>query len=352
MQSLATLWYGKPRASSRVLLPLAWLYCAIAVTRRRLFLGGVLPVTRLPIPLIVVGNLTVGGTGKTPLVLWLAEFLRGQGYRPGIVCRGYKGQARRWPQGVPPEADPTLVGDEAALLARRCQCPVVAAGPDRVAGARMLAAGAACNLLLSDDGLQHLAMGRDIEITVVDGLRRYGNGRCLPAGPLREPLSRLKTVDIQVANGSPRAGEFEMRLVPGDPVQVADATIRRSLADFGSDPIHALCGIGHPERFFQTLEQRGLRIIRHPFPDHHPFTRQEITFRDGLPVLMTEKDAVKCRDFASAEHWYLPVSAELPAAFGDYLLTLLRNRLQEAPPAFAGGLLKLRTRLDKSPQEG
>ena len=266
-----------------------------------------------------------GGTGKTPLVIAIAKLLAGRGLRVGVVCRGYRGAASRWPRKVRPDSDPDRVGDEAVLLARRTGVPV-AAGPNRIAAARILFRRSKCDVILSDDGLQHLRLARDVEIVVVDGVRRHGNGRCMPAGPLREPLGRLASVDLVVVNGAGRQDELDMRLVAGDAVNLADASLTRPLDSFRDAPVHAVCAIGHQERFFGTLEDHGLTIVRHPFPDHHPFREEEIRFPDGAPVLMTEKDAVKCERFADPRHWYVPVDAALSAALEARLLSILRER--------------------------
>lgn len=328
---LDSLWYG--RHPLRFLLsPFSWLYCAVANARRFAYRSRLATVRRIDRPVIVVGNVTVGGTGKTPLVIWLAAFLNGVGYRPALVCRGYGGRAGRWPQQVRPDSDPVVVGDEAVLLAKRTGCPV-AAGPDRAAAAQALVAHTDCNLIISDDGLQHYGLGRDIEIAVVDGVRRFGNGYCLPAGPLREPASRLADADLVVSHGLAGRGEFTMNLAPMEPRNVKEDDSSRSIDSFKGAPVHAVCGIGYPERFFSQLRRLGLDIVRHPFADHHPFAPSDIEFDDSLPILMTEKDAVKCRWFAGSRHWYLPVSADPHPAFGARLLTLLRNRAngQETP---------------------
>ena len=315
------VWYGKSPLSL-LLAPVGWLYCAGAVLRRAAYRAGIARVGHVDAPLIVVGNISVGGTGKTPLVIWIAHFLLSRGVRPGIVSRGYRGRADHWPQQVRADSDPTMVGDEPLLLARATGCPVVA-GPDRLRAARSLLRHAECDVLISDDGLQHLAMGRDLEIAVVDGVRRHGNGRCLPAGPLREPVSRLASVDMVVGNGGGLPGEFSMRVSAGEARKLDGETLSQPLASFQPGPVHAVCGIGSPSRFFDTLECAGLALIRHPFPDHHAFVGADIVFDDELPVLMTEKDAVKCRRFADSRHWCVPVKAELPEAFGVRLLSLL-----------------------------
>jgi tetraacyldisaccharide 4'-kinase len=316
-----SLWY-RNSPLSLLLAPIGWLYCAAAVVRRGAYRFGIAHVGRVGAPVIVVGNISVGGTGKTPLVIWLARFLMSRGLRPGIVSRGYRGRADKWPQQVRPDSDPVMVGDEPVLLAQATSCPVVA-DPDRLRAATSLLAHAQCDVLISDDGLQHLGLGRDVEIAVLDGIRRHGNGRCLPAGPLREPVSRLASVDMVVANGGGIGAEFHMRVRAGEARNLAEAALTRPLATFKPGPVHAVCGIGSPERFFATLERAGLELIQHPFPDHHGFRAADISFDDQLPVLMTEKDAVKCQRFADARHWRVPVRAELPEAFGVRLLSLL-----------------------------
>ena len=326
MKSLDTVWYGR-NPLSLVLLPLAWLFCAVAISRRLFYRMGWLKSYKLPVPVIVVGNIALGGTGKTPLVIWLVEFLRRNGYTPGVVSRGYGGRAESWPQQVSGDSDPRLVSDEAVLIAQRGGCPVVV-GPDRVAAARALLASAPCDVIVSDDGLQHYALARDIEIGVVDGVRRHGNRRCLPAGPLREPVSRLKTVDLIVANGVAQAGEYAMQL-KGDIVHhLADAHTQ-ALSAFNGQKIHAVAGTGHPQRFFTQLRAAGLSVIEHAYRDHHDFSPADIDFGDDLPVIMTEKDAVKCRRFAQDRHWYLPVAAELDEHLAEQLKRLLDERAHQ-----------------------
>lgn len=315
------LWYQNSPLSV-VLAPLGWLYCAGTILRRASYQFGIVRSGRVGAPVIVVGNISAGGTGKTPLVIWTARFLASRGLRPGIVSRGYRGRADKWPQQVRPDSDPVMVGDEPVLLAKATGCPVVA-DPDRLRAARSLLAHAECDVIISDDGLQHLAMGRDVEIAVIDGVRRHGNGRCLPAGPLREPISRLESVDLVVANGGGMVGEFDMRVRAEEARNLTDETLRRPLSTFKDAAVHAVCGIGSPQRFFDTLERAGITLIRHPFPDHHGFRASDVNFDDGVPVLMTAKDAVKCQRFAAAGHWYVPVQAELPEAFAARLLSLL-----------------------------
>lgn len=306
-----------------LLWPLSALFCLLAVLRRLLYRTGIFRAEKLAVPIIVVGNITVGGSGKTPLVLWLTEYLRRHGYRPGLISRGYGGQASHWPQTVTVESSPQEVGDEALLLARRSACPMVV-GPDRVAAARQLLAGHDVNIIISDDGMQHYRLVRDIEIAVLDGGRRLANGLCLPAGPLREPPDRLKSVDFIVTNGKAREGEWSMQLDAEEVLSCLNDE-GRPVRDFATNTVHAVAGIGNPGRFFATLRGLGLETIEHPFPDHHPYQKGELDFNDSLPVLMTEKDAVKYFGYAGKRHWYLPVSARLPDEFGKRVLAALEN---------------------------
>lgn len=323
MRWLEAQWYRNGFAS-QALLPLAWLYCGAMQLRRRMYGLGVFPTVRVLAPVIIVGNITVGGAGKTPLVVWLAEFLKLHGYRPGIVTRGYGGRAREWPQEVGPDSDPYFVGDEPVLLARRTACPVIA-DPNRVRGAQRLAQVHHCNAIVSDDGLQHLRLARDVEIAVIDGRRRWGNGRCLPAGPLREPVSRLRTVDARVTHGEPLPGEWGMTLVSRGFQRVQDGREVTDAARFRDKPVHAVAGIGDPPRFFERLRALGLRIIEHVFPDHHPFRAEDICFNDGLAVIMTEKDAVKCRRFTHPDAWYFAVAAQPDPRLGQLVLKQLKE---------------------------
>ncbi|NIP71664.1 MAG: tetraacyldisaccharide 4'-kinase [Gammaproteobacteria bacterium] len=326
--SLEKLWYQKTLIAA-LLAPLGWLFCAGAVLRRMAYRYGVLTVHELPVPVIVVGNIAIGGTGKTPAVIWLVELLRSTGFRPGLVSRGYRGGARNWPQQVRPDSDPAVVGEEAVLLARRCQCPM-AVGPDRVAAARAVIEHSGANVIVSDDGLQHYALGRDIEIAVVDGVRRFGNRRCLPAGPLREPVRRMGGVDFVVCNGVPGRLEYAMQVRGDTAIHLRDPARRRGLEEFRAHPVHAVAGIGNPQRFFGHLRRFELRVIEHPYPDHHWFQPRDISFDDDGEVLMTEKDAVKCARHAGPRHWSVPVSAEIDERLGQRLLGLLRRRAAAA----------------------
>lgn len=322
--SLERYWYSN-NLLSVLLAPLGRLYCAVTGVRRWAYGAGLLPITELDVPVVVVGNVTVGGTGKTPLVIWLVEVLRASGLRPAIVSRGYGGSARQWPQWVAADSDPSQVGDEPVLLAQRCACPVCVA-PDRVAAAQALVQAGVCDVIVADDGLQHFALGRDLEIAVVDGSRRFGNGRCLPAGPLRESADRLQDVDFVVANGTAARFEYGMHLQGDRAAALSRAGRSVSLSEFAGGPVHAVAGIGDPRRFFTHLRRFGLRLIEHPFPDHHRFRAEDLEFGDQLPVLMTEKDGVKCRAFAKSNHWQVPVSAVLDTRLATRIVETLGRR--------------------------
>jgi tetraacyldisaccharide 4'-kinase len=310
---------------SLILLPVSWAYCCVMRLRGLGYRWNLLRSVKLSVPVIVVGNITVGGTGKTPLVIWLVAFLKQKGLRPGIVTRGYQGRAQAWPQLVLPQSDPEQVGDEAVVLARRGACPVVA-DPDRVRAAQTLVRNHGCDVIVSDDGLQHLRLARDIEIAVIDGERRFGNGWCLPAGPLREPKSRLNRVSLHMINGRPRTGELGMEFVETGFCRVVASAKLMTMADFKERQVHAVAGIGHPSRFFAQLRRLGFNVIEHPFPDHHRFSPADIAFDDNKPVIMTQKDAVKCESFATDRHWCLFVEARPDPVFGERVWQLLEEK--------------------------
>jgi tetraacyldisaccharide 4'-kinase len=330
-QRLTERWYAAGARAS-LMQPLSWLYGALIGLRRRAYASGWFASERIGRPVIVVGNLTVGGTGKTPLTLWLAQQLRARGRSVGILSRGY-GRADGAPRTVGPESSWREVGDEPVLLARRSGCATVVAR-DRPAGARLLAAGGA-DVILCDDGLQHLRLARDCAIAVIDGARGFGNGRLLPAGPLRELPAALSRADIVVVNGDPThaslgpgrlpADALHMKLVAQPAVRLDGRGVPCELSAFRGRRVHAVAGIGNPQRFFRELSAHGIEVLAHPFPDHHPFTARELAFPDELPVLMTEKDAVKCTPFANARLWCVPVSA----AFSEADARVLRARVLE-----------------------
>jgi len=322
---------------SAALYPFSLLFGTAAGARRAAYRAGLIPSIKLLVPVIVSGNITAGGTGKTPLALWLADYLRARGRTPGIVCRGYGGRSST-PQRVLPDSDPYDCGDEAVLLARRSGCEVWA-GADRVAVARsLLAAQPACDVLISDDGLQHYALARDVELCVVDAARGFGNGWLLPAGPLRERPSRLATVDavvVNAGNGSAphpsialipaRTARFTMQLEGREFRNILNPEHRVGAGYFSGKRVHAVAGIGNPQRFFSRLQALGIEFTAHPFPDHYRFTATDLAYAGAEAILMTEKDAVKCRRFAAQTHWELPVDAVPDSALGELVLHKLED---------------------------
>ena len=312
---LPRVWYGgaPPPLGLRALVPI---YRALRALHRAPWAFGWKQPQRLPVPVIVVGNLTVGGTGKTPLVIALVDALRARGRRPGVISRGY-GAGEGAPKLLDATRDAALVGDEPLLIREATGAPV-AVGRDRVAAARLLLAQHDCDVIVADDGLQHYPLFRNMEICVIDGERRFGNGRLLPAGPLREPLSRLDSVDFRVCNGGKAGqGEVPMRLDGEVAVSLDTPGLQMPLRDFAGKRVHAVAGIGNPARFFTALRESGIDVIEHAFPDHHPYAAGDLDFGDGLPVLMTEKDAVKCCAFGGSNRWQIPVRATLPETFFD-----------------------------------
>jgi tetraacyldisaccharide 4'-kinase len=339
---LNALWY-EGRKGGLWLRPLAFLYGVVIRVRRHAYRVGWLRSTRIGCPVVVVGNLTVGGTGKTPLTIWLVQQLLAQGLRPGVLSRGH-GRSRPNPAPVLVTANTPVAdsGDEPALIAAECGVPVVVCA-DRVAGARLLESlGVA--LVICDDGLQHYALERDFEIAVVDGRRRLGNGRLLPSGPLREPPARLREVDFVVVAGAldeaglqqswgGRSGACALQLQPAELRALQDAARRGTLAQFRGATVHAAAGIGHPARFFTLLRAAGIEVIEHAFPDHHRYVAADFAWADGHSVLMTSKDAVKCRAFADARMWEVPVRAVLAPEGGAPLVARIRQLL---PPSVPG----------------
>lgn len=344
-QSIAAIWYGP--SAPLLLQPFAALYGLGMRLRSAAYARGWLSTGAAPCPVVVIGNLTVGGTGKTPLVIWLARRLRARGVRVGIVARGHGSSTRpAAPAPVSAQSRWEDVGDEAVLLHARSGCPT-RVGRDRLAAARSVAADGA-ELILADDGLQHLALRRDCEIMVIDGSRGFGNGSLLPAGPLREPVSRVAGADLIVLNGAaehpslrrvalPADRLVQMQLVPGQ-AYCLDAQPRAPLplASFAGEPIHAIAGIGNPQRFFRELRDCGLEPIEHAFPDHHPFAAADLEFGDARPILMTEKDAVKCRAFADPRMWVVPVEPVFAGEGAARLENCVLARLGKAAPAAEG----------------
>ena len=321
---LEHLWYRQHLAwYGFLLLPVSWLFKCIAAKRRA---SQTRSAVRLPVPVIVVGNISIGGSGKTPVIQALAAQLASRGYKPGIISRGYGAKNTAYPARVPYQADPTLYGDEPTLLAHSTGCPVII-DPDRVRAAKHLLASTDCDVILSDDGLQHYRLARDIEIIVLDGARGLGNGHCLPAGPLREPASRLDETAFLLCNGQAIEG-VAAAVMPLKPVQWRQVATEKVYAvdDYLPFPrAHAVAGIGNPHRFFDTLTALGLQIERHAFADHHQFVASDFELGDDLPVVMTAKDAIKCDRLDDQRLWVLDVEARLP---DDFLQALL-HRLKE-----------------------
>jgi tetraacyldisaccharide 4'-kinase len=310
-----------------LLLPISLLFNLIISVRRKLFRHGLFTSVKLPVPVIVIGNITVGGTGKTPLTLWLAEQLLAHGWHPAIISRGFGGSGQH-PQAVFSNSNPDAVGDEPALMAQRQLCPVWV-GRDRPATAlALLLKHPECDVILSDDGLQHYRMQRDVEIVVIDGVRRFGNGFLLPAGPLRERPSRLRSVDAVVINGgsgvtvenAAQEGTYLMQLEGIHFYNLRNPEIIVTAADFGGQCVHAIAGIGHPERFFLHLKKLGLTVQTHAYPDHHRYSPGDLDFEGANALLMTEKDAVKCISFADEKCWVLRVEAHLDTALTQLIL--------------------------------
>ena len=314
---LQAIWYGE-RGPSMWLRLLSGVFAAVGGLRRRLYAAGLLPCARLSVPVIVVGNINVGGTGKTPLTIALVESLRERGFKPAVISRGYGGNAKNAVR-VDAHSAPVVVGDEARLIFDATGAPVAVARKRAEAG-RLLLRSVDTDVLIADDGLQHYPLCRDVEICVIDGERRFGNGRLLPAGPLREPVARLACADFRVCNGgTPQTGEVPMALIGDAAVCLADPAQRRPLRDLAGRRVHAVAGIGSPWRFFAKLRNAGVDVVEHAFPDHHVFAAADLDFGDAAPVLMTEKDAVKCVAFAQAHWWSVPVRARLPDEFLEAL---------------------------------
>jgi tetraacyldisaccharide 4'-kinase len=323
-------WYRTTRLQL-ILFPISLIFSALVAIRRILYRDHILTSEQLLLPVIVIGNINVGGSGKTPLTLALAQQLVERGWYPLIISRGYGGNSEQ-PLHVSENSVAKLVGDEPLMMAQRNICPVWI-GKDRAATARVaLQANPKCDVVLSDDGLQHYRLHRDAEIAVIDGERGFGNGRMLPAGPLREPVSRLKSVDAVVVNGGDAAtGQYAMRpdvymmRLGGDVFyKLLDRTRKADATDFHKSNNHAVAGIGHPQRFFRHLESLGIPFTPHAFPDHHPYSAKDLAFPDCDVILMTEKDAVKCAAFADERYWVLRVDAQIDPALLEHILRKLK----------------------------
>ena len=321
MTWLTDSWY-KPKLFRWLLAPLSALYRLVIFLRKQSFHLGIFKQHKLSVPIIVVGNISVGGTGKTPFVIWLAQQLQQQGFKPGIISRGYGGKSELYPLLVTRDSDPAIVGDEPVIIVRQTDCPLVVS-PKRVEAANFLLERHDCDLIISDDGLQHYALGREIEIVIVDAQRQFGNQYCLPAGPLREPLSRLEDVDFIVYNGDTQNQPFIMTLSSVHAVNLADSTITKTLADFNGQEVHGIAGIGNPKRFFNQLSQASINVTPHEFADHHAFVKQDLEFNDNKSILMTEKDAVKCQYFAKNDMWFIPVNTQVSGNLDQLIIQKL-----------------------------
>lgn len=312
-----------------VLLPLSWCFGGLVAIRRWLYARNLLKSYQLPVPVIVIGNINVGGAGKTPLVIWLVQQLKAAGFKPGVISRGYGAEIPS-PVNVTAESDPASLGDEPVLIAQRALCPV-AVFSDRVAAAReLLLHHPECDVIISDDGLQHYRMQRQIEVVVFDAVQKFGNRALLPAGPLRETLSRLKTVDAIVCNGDPvLCGEFanaiHMQLIAGSFYNLADSNRAVDAAYLKPLKLLAIAGIGHPQRFFDQLKALGLTFETRTYKDHHVYHAQDFENIAADAVVMTEKDAVKCKAFAQPNLWVLPVEAELENRLMPIILAKLNH---------------------------
>ncbi|HZX52341.1 tetraacyldisaccharide 4'-kinase [Pseudomonas sp. XK-1] len=318
-ERLTTAWYaGHPALV--LLRPLEWLYRAVVQRKRARFLAGEGEIYRAPLPVLVVGNITVGGTGKTPLILWLIEHCRSRGLRVGVVSRGYGAQPPSLPWRVRADDSASVAGDEPLLIVQRSGVPLMI-DPDRGRAVASLLRAEQLDLILSDDGLQHYRLARDLELVLIDAARGLGNRRCLPAGPLREPLERLHSVDALLYNGASEdpQGGYSFNLQPQALINLLSGETR-SLEHFPpGQALHAVAGIGNPQRFFNTLEGLHWRPVRHAFADHAPYSAEVLNFSPALPVVMTEKDAVKCRAFAAPDWWYLAVDGQPSPAFVAWL---------------------------------
>ncbi len=332
MKSLEHYWYQSNVFAFLVvclLLPLSGLYCLVTVIRRKLYQLNIKKSFSAQVPVIVIGNIVVGGSGKTPLLISLCDYVSSKGFKPGVVSRGYGGSVTGIKQ-VSSDDMAEQVGDEPLMISQRTNVPVVV-GADRVSAINYLLTNNQCDIVFSDDGLQHYRMRRDLEIAVIDADRKFGNGFCLPAGPLREPVSRLKEVDLVVYNGgninNPAEYSYRLQIAGLKPLNGEHS---RALSSFATNmTIHAVAGIGHPARFFNQLTNSGLNIIEHAFQDHHQYQQHDFSGWHTDCIIMTEKDAVKCRHLILPDAWIVIVNAEwsdtLEAQLDSKLLALLNQ---------------------------
>ena len=329
-------WYENA-LSGWLLLPLSGLYWLVLMLKRFLRASGVLRTYRANVPVVIVGNITAGGTGKTPTVLWLVEALRARGFSPGIVSRGYGGSKANTSMRVEADTDAAVAGDEPVLLARRSQCPVVV-DPDRVRAARMLVDDGA-DVIVADDGLQHYRLARDYEICVIDGSRGLGNRRLLPSGPLREGAQRLDSVEQVLVNGVLRETGHELTTAEQNAISFEllateacrlNGSLARPIERFAGTTVHAVAAIGNPQRFFDLLRSVDIQVLEHVFPDHAALGSKDLEFGDGFDVFMTEKDAVKLGRNAKDNLWYVPVELSMDPVLAAPLLEQIESRLRGA----------------------
>jgi tetraacyldisaccharide 4'-kinase len=334
MKSLQYYWY-RSSIFLWLLLPVSWLYCLIVFVRRKLYQLNIKRSYDCELPVIVIGNISVGGTGKTPLLISLCSYLKEKGYRPGVVSRGYGGEF----SGIKQVSDADTaksVGDEPLMIYNKTSVPVVVSA-DRVAAVRYLASNNQCDVVLSDDGLQHYRMRRSFEIAVVDSVRRFGNGFCLPAGPLRERPSRLDDVNMLIYNGNTgiSSGDCSYQLdVEG--LQRLGGDEKKELGSFAGQSVHAVAGIGYPMKFFNQLRDSGITVIEHPYPDHHSYCQDDFAGWSDECIIMTDKDAVKCCQLSLSDAWVLSVTAifssELESSLSSELLPILNKQTAHAGP--------------------
>jgi tetraacyldisaccharide 4'-kinase len=314
-----------------ILVPVSWLFLSLVTFRKFLYRLGWFKSFRLPVPVVVVGNINIGGTGKTPLVIWLVEQLQEAGFKPGVISRGYGGDINT-PTLVKAHSEPLQVGDEPVLIAKRCRCPVYVNANRVKAAQALLNTYPECNIIISDDGLQHYRLQRDVEIVVIDGEKGLGNGALLPAGPLREPATRLKKVDAVVVNGvlnklfiTGNVPNINMQLVADTFYNLQNPDETANSQTFSKQRVLAIAGIGNPARFFQQLTQMGIQFKSQAFPDHYAFKESDFNQHPADAILMTEKDAVKCQAFAKSSFWVLPVKAMIK----NDLMTIILNKLRQ-----------------------
>lgn len=324
VKAFANLYYKKS-ILPWLLLPLSWIYGIVIKIRRYLYQKHILKSYRMPVPVIIVGNITLGGTGKTPLTIALVELLKAHGFKPGVISRGYGSQSKRFPFLVSEKSSGIEAGDEPLLIHLRTRVPVII-DPNRPRAAEFLLKHFNCDVIISDDGLQHYALQRDIEIAVIDAERQFGNGFLFPAGPLREPKSRLADVDFVVSNGVSENSSFHvMALLPGKIHSVKTHKPIDDIKFFADKNLIAMAGIGNPERFFQTLTELGLIFVKQPMPDHYFYSAKDFEAADDVYYLMTEKDAVKCQAFSRETWFYLPVTAELSWEFKTAFVSMVNT---------------------------